>query len=177
MSADNLRCFGPRAALAWAMLASTMLSGAAAAESRPADGLCNDCAALSTEELDSARGGLMLPSGLEVMFGLERSVFVNGQLEAFTTLNAAFSSGELTALDLQRSASNTIQIGENNILSPVTMESMQGGFGSIIQNSADQQLIQNITAIDIIVRNIDFQSTAPAVNNGALQGLIIDSLR
>lgn len=141
------------------------------------DDFCPDCTALGEATLDEVRGGLQLGGGLMVSFGLQRSVLVNGELASSTTLNTSFASGELTALDLQRSASNLVQIGANNRLSGAAIENLRGGVGTIIQNSADQQLIQNLTTIDIVVRNINFQSTVPVLQSGTLYELIMDSVR
>ena len=143
-----------------------------------ADEVCPDCVALTAEELDEARGALLLADGLEVSFGLERATLVNGQVESVTTLNTMISAGELISLDLQRTAPNLIQIGENNALSAAALSSLSAtGLNSVIQNSADQQLIQNLTTIDIVVRNIEFDSTANSLNESFLNQLLIDAVR
>lgn len=133
---------------------------------------CPECVALSDESLDEARGGLQLPNGFLVTFGLQQALFVNGGLASATTLNASFTPDGLGDVDLQKSASNVIQIGDNNQLSTAAIENLQGGLGTLIQNSADQQVIQTLTMIDIVVSKIDFLSTSPVLQNDLYEAIL-----
>ena len=132
--------------------------------------VCGVCEALSGEELDAARGGLVLPGDLEVSFGLTRSVLVNGVIELQTILNVVLTNGEWASVDLQRSGANVVQVGQagQNTISDAAIEGLRGGLGSVIQNASDGTIIQNMTILDVVVRNIDFQSSAKATNFGLL---------
>ena len=43
--------------------------------------------AMSDNKLDRMRGGFSLPNGLQISFGIERAVYVNGNLVSTTSLN------------------------------------------------------------------------------------------
>ncbi len=132
---------------------------------------------MSLEELDQARGGLLLTDGVELSFGLTRIVSVNGEVASLTSLNTSLGSGDAASLALQRSASNIIQIGEQNAVAPSVVEALQAGVGTVIQNSLDQQLIQTETVIDIVIKNIDFGSGASALNSGFFNQLVLDAAK
>jgi hypothetical protein len=159
------------------ILAVPSIAASAAGGIHYFDEPCADCAALSDAALDKARGGLVLEDNLLVTFGLERSLLVNGELASATTLNTSFTTGGLGEIDLQRSVSNIVQIGDNNQLAAAAFESLRGGLGTLIQNSADQQVIQTLTTIDIVVRNVDFLSSSPMLQNGTLYEIVLDAAR
>lgn len=170
----------PRSLAAFALAVGVYcpLGKMAAADAPFPDGEpCGECVALSEQSLDEARGGLQLPNGFLVTFGLKQSLFVNGGLASATTLNTSFTSGGLGDVDLQRSASNIIQIGDNNQLSAAARENLQGGLGTLIQNSADQQVIQTLTMIDIVVSKVDFLSTSPVLQNDLYEAIIDTAVR
>ncbi len=67
---------------------------------------CNDCRAIAGSELELTRGGYLGGDGLEVSFGIEKAVFINGILQATSTLNVpllgADSGQSLSDLQSQR---------------------------------------------------------------------------
>jgi hypothetical protein len=105
--------------------------------------------------LSEMRGGFEAHSGLRVAFGIERMVLVNGQMVATTSLNLITDPGLLQGGGLrvisggQGAVSNVplnlglIQIGPNNI---ATIDAANLT-GTLIQNTQDNQQIQNITTI------------------------------
>lgn len=140
-------------------------------------GACAECQVLAREELEEARGGLLLSNGMQVSFGLQQKVLINGAVESSTTLNTSIAAGEAAALDLRNTASSLVQVGAGNQIAPSVIEGLRNSLGTIVQNSADQQLIQTQTVIDIVIRNVDFTSTSSALSDGVLNRLISDAVQ
>ena len=131
--------------------------------------------AVNETSLDRVRGGFVTES-LNISFGIERAVYVNGALVTTTSLNVsdlgkisagrgttAFDSGTLALV--QSGAGNSVSAGS---ISPTSL-------GTVIQNTLDGQKIQNVTVINAtvnslgILRGLNLQSS--------LRGAVIDSLR
>lgn len=136
--------------------------------------------ALADTALDDIRGGFELAdSNLKFSFGIERAVFINGQLIASTVLNvkdlqlaAGGGTPQVSVTSGVPGAVNVVQNGSGN-----TFATQIGGnlAGTVVQNSLDNQKIQNVTTINAtvnasqILRGMSVQS---AVQNG-----IVNSLR
>lgn len=75
-------------------------------DERGADGLGAEWTPIDPARLDDMRGGFQLPSGATLSFGIERVVYVNGELAASTAVRVA---------DLSRlSAEEARALGEFN---------------------------------------------------------------
>ena len=137
-------------------------------------------AALDTGSLDEIRGGFELDgTGLKFSFGIERAVFINGELIASTTLNlrdlqvtagvggaaSAVPSGAAGALGI-------VQNGAGNSVATTITPNM---VGTVIQNSLDNQKIQNVTTINASVNSL--QAVRAISVQSAIQSGIIGSLR
>jgi hypothetical protein len=105
----------------------------------------------SDSELDQLRGGFALANGVNVDFSLDRVTYLNGAVVASTFFqlpgNASlFQNGALNqAPDMTGSA-----------------------LGSVIQNNVDNQIIRNVTDINIEVsnlKNMDLNSRGMVFNN------------
>ena len=131
--------------------------------------------AISETSLDRVRGGFS-GDGLNISFGIERAVYINGALVTTTTLNVSdlgrITAGRATAaLDIGTIA--LIQNGAGNSVAAGTISS--SSIGTVIQNTLDGQKIQNLTVINAtanslgVLRNLNLQSS--------LRGAVIDSLR
>lgn len=110
------------------------------------DRLGNDWVAMTPQKLDRMRGGFVLPSGLLVSFGIERAVFVNGEMVATANFNvpnvASITPDQAQGLTgLQDTL--LVQVGEGNTFVP----SGQGGI--VIQNTLNNQDIRVLTTLDI----------------------------
>src|SRR5207249_911983 len=114
--------------------------------------------------------------GLNISFGIERAVYVNGTLVTTTSLNVSdlgrFSAGGgTTAVDTGTLA--LVQTGAGNTISSGAFSG--GSIGTVVQNTLDGQKIQNVTVINAtvnslsVLRNFNLQSS--------LRGAVIDSLR
>jgi hypothetical protein len=118
------------------------------------------------QRLASLRGGFNLGGGLEISFGMTRSVFINGNLVTETTLNLGRVS-DITPrwadqLRQELQSIRVVQNGPGNIVingSDLTGSSPQGAVpsaiaiagtapGTVIQNSLNNQQILHQTIIN-----------------------------
>jgi hypothetical protein len=97
--------------------------------------------------LADMRGGLLMPSGLSLSFGIERLVYVNGQLVASASLQIP-DLGRMTADQANALAAinegRVVQIGEGNRIDPGA-----GGNALVIQNTLDGQDINALTTLNV----------------------------
>jgi hypothetical protein len=97
--------------------------------------------------LADMRGGLLMPTGLSLSFGIERLVYVNGQLVASATLQIP-DLGRMTADQANALAAinegRVVQIGEGN-----RIDSGAGGNALVIQNTLDGQDISALTTLNV----------------------------
>lgn len=107
--------------------------------------------------LGELRGGFETPGGLTLSFGIERVVYINGELASTTTLNIAdlgqlVGRGTLEGLPVGASIA-VIQNGPNNSFDAGALAS--GSFATVIQNSLDNQQIQTVTTINAQANSMD----------------------
>lgn len=119
--------------------------------------------------LAQMRGGFQMPSGMTLSFGIERVVFVNGELTARIAVQvpdvARITPDQAQALaDFNRGL--VVQIGEGNRFDPA-----QATGGLVIQNTLDHQDIRTVTRIDVGVDTLGAYRTLNA--NGALTDALI----
>ncbi len=97
--------------------------------------------------LDGMRGGFQLPSGLRLSFGIERAVYVNGELTASTAVRIAdlsrISASEAQAL-AEFNEGIVVQLGPGNRFDPVRLPG-----GVVIQNTLDDQRIVTVTRMEV----------------------------
>ncbi len=110
--------------------------------------------ALTSERLDTMRGGFDLPTGLKVSFGIQQVAFVNGNMVASTNFNIPDISA-MTAQQAQALASaNTsglVQVGHGNTVQSGALPGLTGG---VIQNTLSNQQIQALTTINTSVNSL-----------------------
>jgi hypothetical protein len=119
--------------------------------------------------LAEMRGGLMMPSGMVLSFGIERLVYVNGQLVASATLQIP-DLGRMTADQASALAAinegRVVQIGEGNRIDPGA-----GGNALVIQNTLDGQTITSLTTLNV---GVDTLGMLQEMNTyGALHNALI----
>jgi hypothetical protein len=124
--------------------------------------------AVSAEELDAARGGFQLPSGLAVGIGIERTVAINGALVTHTrfaiddlrNLTAAQAGQVRDALSAVHLIQNGRDAGGADYASAVPVAghpavALHPTLGAtIIQNSLDNQRLDSRTVIDASVNTL-----------------------
>ena len=120
--------------------------------------------AVDAAELDAARGGFQLPSGLAVGLGIERTVAINGQLitqTRFAVADVRTMNAEQAAM--ARDAMFSLQLVQNGrvtsndpVAAAMAGAALPRGLGAtIVQNSLDNQRIQSQTVIDASVNSLD----------------------
>jgi hypothetical protein len=154
---------------------------AASTKSRPADRVADmgvDTLVLSDNRLTEIRGGFEADNGLRISFGIERAVYLNGNLVTTTSLNVAdlgkLSAGQAQAAALGAAGSLAlIQSGSGNTFVPGAIS--PASVGTVIQNTLDNQKIQTITRIDAVVNSAGIMR---ALNlQSSMRSALIESLR
>jgi len=139
-------------------------------------------AAVDTASLDEVRGGFELEgSSLKFTIGIERAVYINGNLVATNVLNLK---------DLQSSAGGTSVAGALPAAAPsgalvvqngpagsnyVAPQVAQNPTATVIQNSLDGQKIQAVTTVNASVNSLQTVRAMSVAN--AIQYGIVSSLR
>lgn len=132
--------------------------------------------AMDKARLDTMRGGFTTGEGLKLSFGIERAVYINGNLVTTTSLNVS----DLGAATAGRAASATVngslalvQSGSGNTFLPGTVSST--AVGTVIQNTLDNQKIQHVTVVNATVNSMQ---VLRAMNlQHAVRTAITDSIR
>lgn len=114
------------------------------------------------------RGGMELPSGLMLSFGIERVVYVNGELVASANLHipdiSRITPEQAQALaDINRGL--VVQVGEGNRFDADTLNG-----GLVIQNTLDGQDIRSSTTLNVGVDTLDMLQQLNTFD--ALQGAL-----
>ncbi|MFC5523110.1 hypothetical protein [Polaromonas jejuensis] len=149
-------------------LCGLLLAGASQAQNIPQQPYQESVwLAVSDRALDQLRGGFDLGAGLVVSFGIDRAVFINGQLMASTVLQigdvAKLTSAQAAVLGQQiMSQVRVVQNGPGNTVDPgaVTVP-----LAMVIQNTLDSQTIRNQTVIQAttnglgILRGLNLEAT------------------
>jgi len=130
--------------------------------------------AVDPASLDQFRGGFTDPSGLAVSLGIERILTVNGNVADRSQLNfgdlGGLASGKTTLSAEAASQMRLIQHGNGGV--NVSFGPQVLG-GTVIQNSLNNQLINNATIINASVdakgmlQTMNFQSTLSNALNSA----------
>ncbi|QOW18424.1 hypothetical protein INQ41_06670 [Lysobacter ciconiae] len=161
------------------LLALTMVAalaapaGVATADPPPASlpALGPEWKALPVSRLETMRGGFQLPSGLQLSFGIERVVLVNGTQVASSRVVIPDLS-RITAeqaRDLARVREGmVVQIGDGNTFASSGGAGLVSqGAALVIQNASSGQDISALTTIDVGIGSLGAMRSAMA--NEALQ--------
>lgn len=135
-----------------------------------------DWTPVSQETLDQTRGGFDMGNGLVASFGIDRAVYVNGNLVTSTSFNvpdiAHMTSAQASAMSTALNSVSLTQIGPNNTFDPSALG--QTTTGTVIQNTLNNQDIKSITTLNASVntlnafRQVNFQD---ALQQTQLQSL------
>ena len=124
---------------------------------RSAEGVAVWGAAASNVRLDAVRGGFDTGSGLLVSFGIDRAVYVNGNLVTSTSLYipniGQMSAEQASALAAATSTLSVVQNGPGNTFDPAALA--QTTAGTVIQNSLNNQNIQTLTTLNTTVNTLN----------------------
>jgi hypothetical protein len=109
------------------------------------------------ERLAAIRGGFDLGNGLEVSFGIERAVYIDGNLVTYTNVSvpdiAHITTQQATALASALSTVNVVQNGPGNTFDPSSLS--QTSAATVIQNTLNNQTIRNITTLNVSVNTLN----------------------
>lgn len=138
------------------------------ADSGPFNGL----RAVPDAELAQMRGGYITAGGIEVTFGIEAAVFIDGVLQAVTSLNAASADLGLSDPHIVARTGVDANIGLTLVNRQLTMSSMdidavRSQLTTVVQNSQDHKIIDNIIQFNAVVSSLD----------AFRQGRFLDSLQ
>lgn len=142
--------------------------------------LGNNLVALADSSLDDIRGGFELAdTNLKFSFGIERAVFVNGELVASTVLNVKdlqlAVGGGTSQVTMSSSVPGAIGVVQNGTGNGIAAQFTSNQAGTVIQNALNDQKIQNITTINATVNSAQMMR-AMSVQSAIQQGLV-NSLR
>ena len=94
------------------------------------------------QELASMRGGFTFANGLEITFGVEQAVLIDGILQ----VTSIFNTSPITSILPQQLA--------NFSTAAMSADVIASQFNTVIQNSQDQRVIDNITQINATVNSL-----------------------
>lgn len=110
--------------------------------------------AMNSTALDRMRGGFVT-DGLNISFGIERAVYINGALVTSTILNVS-DLGKMTgghgSTVLDSGTLALVQSGSGNVVANGSIS--PSSVGTVIQNTLDGQKIQNVTVINATVNSM-----------------------
>lgn len=131
---------------------------------------------VSDEQLDATRGGFNFGNGLLASFGIERVVYINGNLVAQTSVSipniANMTVAQASALAAATGNVSVVQNGAGNTLAPTTLNGATAAM--VIQNSLNNQDIKSLTTINASVNNLGQFSSSRLAQS--LQSALIGSL-
>lgn len=130
--------------------------------------------AVSNERLDKTRGGFEMSAGLNVSFGIVRTVMINGDLVNRTSFElpdmSKITAEQARSVSAAIADSGIVQNGVGNFID-VGMKS-QLAIGTVIQNTLNDQQIQTLTVINTGVNTLGLLKAmnTQSVLNDALLG-------
>ena len=135
-----------------------------------------DWTPVSQQTLDDTRGGYDIGGGLVASFGIDRAVYVNGNLVTSTSFNVPdighMTTAQATAMATALNTISVTQIGPNNTFDPSSLGKTSAA--TVIQNTLNNQNIQSTTTLNATVntlnafRQMNFQD---ALQQAQLQSL------
>lgn len=133
-------------------------------------------AAVSGHRLDAVRGGFDFGNGLLASFGIERALYINGNLIASSNVQvpdiSRMTPDQATALAAATGTVNVIQNGAGNSVDTAAFNQVTAA--TVIQNSLDNQDIRSLTMINAAVnsqlafRSLNLQQSLQAGLIGSL---------
>lgn len=145
----------------------------AAVDARTIRGLPFESMPVSDARLADCRGGFDLGGGVVASFGINRAIYINGDLVANVSVDipdlARIDDTQATALAALANGTTLIRNGPGNFVDPASFSRATGAI--VIQNTLDNQQIQALTTLNTSVRNLN-QFSSMNVANSLQQALI-----
>jgi len=90
---------------------------------------------------------------MDISFGFSQTGSINGVDQFSNSFSIDSVASGFDDVDMSNMNSVVLQNGSGNFVSSSVLESLSDGFGNIIQNSLDDQVISTITTFDISLQN------------------------
>jgi hypothetical protein len=161
--------------LAWALAQAEGVEAAAPVQ-EAANPFGGPALRVSDEALGEMRGGFVADGGLQVSFGIDRAVYVDGNLVAQTHLEVN-QLGELTGSSNAQTVppvSAGVTVVQGNGSTVLQTIPLPAGVATIVQNSADGRQLQSITAVNAVANSLGLWhrlDVQAAVNEGLVAAL------
>ncbi len=104
--------------------------------------------------LGEMRGGVQLANGMNIAIGLTRSASINGVEQYSSSLQLDDLAAGLDSAALAGIGTTVIQNGAGNFVAPNVLDGLSSSFGTIIQNSLDNQEIHTLSTYDIAISDV-----------------------
>lgn len=135
--------------------------------------------AIADDALDGVRGGFVGDGGLRISFGIERAVYINGQLVTTTSLNLSelgtLAAGKGAAAALPAAVGASVALIQSGAGNTVLSNLGPAAIGTVIQNTLNGQTIQSVTTINATVNSLSVMRSQALQSN--LRDAIVNSLR
>jgi len=105
-------------------------------------------------ELAEMRGGYRTGEGFDVSFGLTQTGSLNGVQQFSNSLTIDSMASGFSEKDVSDAGIVLLQNGSGNFVSSGVLDSLSDGFGSVIQNTLDDQHISTTTIYDFDLHNV-----------------------
>lgn len=132
--------------------------------------------AVSNAQLAVIRGGFDAGNGLVASFGIDRAIYVNGNLVTSTSVYipdlSRITASQAVALAAATNTLNLVQNGVGNTFNPISLSS--GIATTVIQNSLNNQAISSLTTLNVSVNTLNafrIQNMLNALQTAQLQSL------
>ena len=153
-------------------------AGLPLATTLPQPAALGELLALGESRLDEVRGGFQTSDGLQLSLGIERAVYINGNLVTTPSLNVVglgTTPGSPTAVNVPAAGAagvTLVQQGAGNTFLPGPL---LPAAGTVIQNTLDGQTIRSVTSVNATVNSLEVMRARSF--ESSMRGAIIDSLR
>ncbi|MFK3737721.1 hypothetical protein [Massilia sp. TN1-12] len=168
----------PSFQIACLLAGAALAAQAGAAPPQDAGPAFDSSNAVAAESLDGYRGGFVTDTGLAVSLGLERITTINGAVADSSKIDFG-DLGKLTAGQATLSADslNQLRLIQNGGGGSVAVDFGPNALGgTVIQNSLNNQIINNSTIINAsvdargLLQSMNFQNTLSNALNSAATG-------
>ncbi len=105
-------------------------------------------------ELGAMRGGVMIGDGMEVSIGVTRITSINGVEQNANTLQVDRLAEGTDVSRANEWNQMIVQNGPGNSISPAVQDALAPGFGTIVQNTLDNQIINSTSIYDISIQDV-----------------------
>lgn len=132
--------------------------------------------AVSNGRLDVIRGGFDAGNGLVASFGIDRAIYVNGNLVTSISVYipdlSRITASQAVVLAAATSTLNLVQNGTGNTFNPISLGN--GIAATVIQNGLNNQAISSLTTLNVSVNTLNafrIQNMLNALQTAQLQSL------